>query len=129
MNTQAKTVMVVEDDALLLRAITTKLSLNGFTVLPYADGKMAIANLISKKDVPDIIWLDYYLGDINGMEFVTEMQTHSIDIPVVIVSNSANDTKVKTMLALGVKKYILKAHHRLDEIIIELQSLLPQLNT
>jgi DNA-binding NarL/FixJ family response regulator len=63
----------------------------------------------------------------NGMEFVTEVQKHAIEIPIVIVSNSASDTKVKTMLALGVKKYILKAHHRLEEIITELQTLLKEI--
>jgi DNA-binding response OmpR family regulator len=127
METKQKIVMVVEDEAMLLQAIVKKLTLNEFTVLPYSDGEKAVSDLISHTISPDIIWLDYYLGNMNGMEFVTQMREHSIDVPVVIVSNSANDTKVKTMLALGVKKYILKAHHRLEEIIIELQSLLKDL--
>lgn len=124
METKQKKVMVVEDEQLLLAAITKKLTLSGFDVLPYSDGKLAIDDLLSHKAIPDIIWLDYYLGKINGMEFVADMQSHSLNVPVVIVSNSASDTKVKTMLALGVKKYILKAHHRLEEIVFELQSLL-----
>lgn len=122
-----KTVMVVEDEKLLLDAISKKLTLNGFTVLPYSDGKLALSDLIAHVVSPNIIWLDYYLGATNGMEFVTQMHENNIDIPVVIVSNSASDTKVKTMLALGVKKYILKAHHRLEEIIVELQTILKDL--
>jgi len=128
MNQKKQTIMIVEDEEMLLHAISTKLTLNGYLALPYLDGKMGMADLISKKIYPDIIWLDYYLSNMTGMEFVNELKTHAIEIPVVIVSNSASDTKVKTMLALGVKKYILKAHHRLDEIIAELQQLLPQLN-
>lgn len=119
--------MVVEDEKLLLDAISKKLTLNGFTVLPYSDGKLALSDLIAHVVSPNIIWLDYYLGATNGMEFVTQMHEKNIDVPVVIVSNSASDTKVKTMLALGVKKYILKAHHRLEEIIVELQTILKDL--
>lgn len=122
-----KTIMVVEDENLLLDAISRKLTLNEFTVLPYSDGVQALSDLTNHVVSPDIIWLDYYLGTTNGMEFVTKMHEKNIDTPVVIVSNSASDTKVKTMLALGVKKYILKAHHRLEEIVIELQSILKNL--
>ena len=116
--------MVVEDEKLLLHAISKKLGLNGFAVLPYADGELAIADLLSHKASPDIIWLDYYLGIMNGVDFVTKMKENKLAVPVVIVSSSASDVKVKTMLALGVKKYILKAHYRLEDIITELHSLL-----
>ncbi len=117
-------IMVVEDERLLLEVISKKLMLNNFEVIPYLDGIAALTDLISLRVTPDIIWLDYYLGSINGMEFVTEMKKHAISLPIVIVSNSASDSKVKTMLALGVKKYLLKAHHRLEDIVSELNSLL-----
>ena len=38
-------------------------------------------------------------------------------IPVIVVSNSASEEKGKNMLALGVRKYLLKASYRLDELI------------
>lgn len=127
MEQQKNTIMVVEDEKLLLDAISKKLTLNGFTVAEYTNGITAITELISHTSTPDIIWLDYYLSDMNGLEFVTEMRKHGISIPVVIVSNSASDTKVKTMLALGVKKYLLKAHFRLEEIISELHSMVKEI--
>jgi DNA-binding response OmpR family regulator len=124
MNTIKKTILVIEDEKLLLEAISKKLTLNNFTVLSYSSGISAITDLISKRIAPDSIWLDYYLVDMNGMEFITEMQKQNITTPVIIVSNSTSDTKVKTMLALGVKKYILKAHHRLEDIILELKNIM-----
>lgn len=127
MNTQQKIVMVVEDEKLLLEAITKKLSISGYMVVAYSEGKRALQDLLLKKVVPDIIWLDYYLGDMNGIEFMQGLNTSSIAIPVLIVSNSADDHKVKTVLGLGAKKYILKAQYRLEEIISELQSLLKEL--
>jgi CheY-like chemotaxis protein len=49
-----------------------------------------------------------------------------INIPVLVVSNSASPEKVHNMLALGAKKYILKAEYRLDEIIKMIQSIIEQ---
>ena len=43
------------------------------------------------------------------------------DIPVVVVSNSASPDKVNNMMALGARKYLLKAEYRLDEIIVLLK--------
>jgi DNA-binding NarL/FixJ family response regulator len=55
----------------------------------------------------------------NGLAFMQTIKSNPKwdDIPVVMVSNSASPEKVHNMLALGVKKYILKAEYRLDEII------------
>ncbi|MBI3485521.1 hypothetical protein HY025_01100 [Candidatus Daviesbacteria bacterium] len=55
----------------------------------------------------------------NGLSFMQQIKKNPnwANIPVLVVSNSASAEKVHTMLGLGVKKYILKAEHRLDEII------------
>ena len=55
----------------------------------------------------------------NGLAFMQELKKNEkwANIPVLVVSNSASPDKVHNMLALGAKKYILKAEYRLDEII------------
>lgn len=111
--------MVVEDETLLLQAITKKLKLSGMDVLSCASGQQAVDYLNSVEELPDAVWLDYYLKDMNGLAFMQELKQNDkwTDIPVVVVSNSASPDKVHNMLALGAKKYILKAEYRLDEII------------
>lgn len=112
-------IMVVEDEALLLQAISKKLKLTGFDVLSCASGKQAIDYLQSLEAMPDAIWLDFYLKDMDGLAFMQQLQNNPKWklIPVLVVSNSAGPEKVKHMLELGARKYILKADHRLDEII------------
>lgn len=111
--------MVVEDETLLLQAITKKLKISGMDVLSCASGQQAIDYLKSLDELPDAIWLDYYLKDTNGLAFMQELKQNAswTDIPVLVVSNSASPDKVHNMLGLGAKKYILKAEYRLDEII------------
>ena len=113
------TIMVVEDEALLLQAITKKLKLSNLDVVSCASGEQAIDYLTSLDELPEAVWLDYYLKDMNGLAFMQKLKDDPrwSDIPVVVVSNSASPEKVHNMLALGAKKYILKAEFRLDEII------------
>jgi CheY-like chemotaxis protein len=111
--------MVVEDETLLLQAITKKLKLSNLDVISCASGQQALDYLESLDELPDAVWLDYYLKDMNGLAFMQTVKENPkwSQIPVVVVSNSASPEKVTNMLALGAKKYILKAEYRLDEII------------
>lgn len=111
--------MVVEDEVLLLQAITKKLKLSNFDVISCAGGQQAIDYLSNIDEMPDAIWGDFYLKDMNGLELITALKANPkwAAIPFIVVSNSASPDKVHNMLALGAKKYILKAEFRLDEII------------
>jgi CheY-like chemotaxis protein len=113
------TIMVVEDEALLLQAITKKLKMSGLEVVSCASGQQAIDYLESLDHLPDAVWLDYYLKDMNGLAFMQQLKETPkwSNIPVVVVSNSASPDKVHNMLGLGARKYILKAEYRLDEIV------------
>lgn len=119
MNTNEPLVMVIEDEEMLLAAITKKLQLAGLKVMSSMSGKQAVENLKKMQTPPDAIWLDYYLRDMNGLELMQELKKDEklANIPVVVVSNSVNSENVHNMLALGVKKYMLKAEYRLDDII------------
>jgi CheY-like chemotaxis protein len=119
MSKENPTIMVVEDETLLLQAITKKLKISGMDVLSCASGQQAVDYLKNLDELPDAVWLDYYLKDMNGLAFMQELKQNPAwtNIPVIVVSNSASPDKVSTMLALGARKYILKAEYRLDEII------------
>ncbi len=126
MSKESPTVMVVEDEVLLLQAVTKKFKLSNMDVLSCSSGEQAIDYLRNIDELPDAIMLDYYLKDMNGLAFLQEVKSHTTwaDIPVIVVSNSASPEKVHNMLALGAKKYILKAEYRLDEIIAMIRELI-----
>ncbi|HSX01233.1 MAG TPA: response regulator [Candidatus Saccharimonas sp.] len=128
MATATHTLMVVEDEALLLQAISHKLEMTGLKVLPFVNGNQALDYLRQDKPLPDCIWLDYYLQDSNGLEFMEEYAKHPdwAKVPVAVVSNSASDDKVKKMLALGARQYVLKAEHRLEDIVAIVQRLIDE---
>src|SRR5688572_5696180 len=108
MSSESRTIMVVEDEELLLQAITKKLKLSGLDVLSCSGGQQGLDYLNSLERMPDAIWLDYYLKDMNGLAFMQQLKENPkwADIPVLVVSNSASPEKVTNMLALGARKYI-----------------------
>lgn len=112
-------IMVIEDEQLLLEAIEKKLVSDGMGFEGFKTGEEAIKHLENTSDYPDVIWLDYYLTDMDGLDFMSKLKENEnwSKIPVVVVSNSASPDKVSQMLVLGVKEYILKAENRLDDII------------
>jgi DNA-binding response OmpR family regulator len=111
-------IMVIEDEDLLIQAIGRKLTTLGFETILCTSAKQALDYLKSVQELPQAIWLDFYLQDMNGLDFMSEIKKNSnwSEIPVFVVSNSASDEKKKKMLALGVREYFLKAQYRLDEI-------------
>ncbi|KKQ57045.1 MAG: Response regulator receiver protein [Candidatus Woesebacteria bacterium GW2011_GWC1_38_13] len=119
--------MVVEDESLLLEAIGKKLQREGYDVLLCTSAGQAVDYLKNmKENLPDVIWLDYYLTDMNGLEFMDLLGKNENwkRIPVIVVSNSASEQKVAALMKKGVKKHILKADYRLDEIVKIIESYL-----
>ena len=122
-------VVVVEDEELLLQVITKKLTTVGFDVISCKSAKQALDYLKGMEKSADVIWLDYYLEDgMNGLDFLREVSKDNTlsKIPVVVVSNSASEDKKSAMIALGAKRYILKAEHRLDEIVDQISEVVSE---
>jgi CheY-like chemotaxis protein len=119
MENTSYSILVIEDEELLLRAISKKLISEGYQAITCTSSRQAIDYLKNLERLPDAIWLDYYLGDMNGLEFMNELKKNQswTNIPVFVVSNSASPQKKSAMLALGAKNYLLKAEHKLDDII------------
>jgi len=119
--------MILEDEELLLNAIKKKLEVSGFNPLGFLGAQAAVSYLQNEaNELPDAVWLDYHLKDMDGLAFTKILKDtpRLSSIPIVVVSNSANDETVKNILALGVNKYILKAEHRLDDIIGVIENIL-----
>src|SRR3989344_4644932 len=130
MENRKKIILVVEDERMLLDAVQKKLTSSGYEVAPHSSALSALEYLKTSDRVPDAIWLDYYLEDMNGLEFMHKLTENEAwaNIPVIVVSNSASTPKVNAMVALGVKKYFLKAENKLEDIITSLSDVLSQKN-
>ena len=127
MTEDKKTVLIVEDEEVLVNAAKKKLELNGFNVVSARSVEQALGYLEDLEKV-DLVWLDHYLlGSKNGLDLVTKMKAEDSKwkgIPIFVVSNTATHDKVQGYLHLGVGKYFVKSNYKLDEIIKDVTAIL-----
>ena len=118
------TILLVEDELPLVRAIQKKLENHGFEVVTARKAEQALGLLEDVEGI-DLIWLDHYLlGKETGLEFVQKVKASEKwkDIPIYLVTNTATQGKIHTYMKLGVDKYYIKAGVRLDEVISEIEN-------
>ncbi len=114
---EGKKILIVEDDALLSEMLAGKFSSEKTTVDHAADGEQALTMLKGKKY--DLILLDIMLPKVDGFTVLNSLNDdpNSKGTPVIILSNLGQKNDVEKGLALGVKKYLVKAILSLDEVI------------
>jgi len=99
------TVLVIEDDTSLRRALRTSLKARGFEVLesPTAEeGLVLVAD-----DRPDVVLLDLGLPDLDGIEALRRMRSFS-DVPVVVLTARDRQQDKIEALDAGADDYVTK---------------------
>ena len=118
-STTPKTILLVEDDVALNRAVVFKLEQNGHRVTSVLRAEDALEALRSEHKNIDIIWLDLLLPGMNGIEFLAEIRKHEDykDLKVVICSVSGREESKGIARELGVVDYLVKSDYDLNTLV------------
>lgn len=118
-NTNSKTVLLLEDDAPLNRAIVMKLEQKGHHVISTMRAEDALEVLNAEHPNIDIVWLDLLLPGMNGIEFLAEVRKKPDykDLKVVICSVSGREESKGIARELGVADYLVKSDYPLESLI------------
>ncbi len=102
----AKSVLVVDDEQIVVEISKRKLEERGYKVYTAGNGNEALLCLKSK--IPDLILLDVQMPQMNGYSFIVEKvkTPEYADIPVVVMT--AYDEMDPLFRRHGVKSYLLK---------------------
>ncbi|WP_454698191.1 response regulator [Arthrobacter humicola] len=112
-----RTVLVVDDEAQLLRALQVNLQIEGYQVLTALDGTTAL--LHAEKNHPDLIVLDLGLPDINGVDVITRIRRSS-STPIIVLSARHGSVDKVRALDAGADDYVTKPFG-LDELLARLR--------
>ena len=119
MNTPSltKSVLVVEDDAFLVKAYQMKFQKEGLDVLVAKDGKEALSFL--EKEPPNVLLLDLMLPGMSGFELLTAIRANERwkNIRVLILSNLGQPQDIARGKELGVVEYIVKANVKIADVV------------
>ncbi len=77
-------ILLVDDDQELIRALSSWLDSEGFSIVPAFDGDQAMR--IIDKHVPDLVIADVSMPGMNGLALANELRP--MQIPVLLVSAS-----------------------------------------
>lgn len=110
-------VLIVEDDPVLLKMYTEKFGFEGFKVLNAKDGEEALKVSLTEKI--DIILLDIMLPRMSGTDYLEKFRQNpkGKDVPVVALTNLAEEAERQRALRLGVKEYLVKAMQTPDQVV------------
>lgn len=119
-----KRILIVDDEEILRKIYSDRLTFEGFTVETAADGEEALGKI--RTSPPNLILLDILMPKLNGLQVLEQLGTDTAlkAIPVIVLSNVANDENIKKALTLGAKDYLLKTNFSPNEIINKIKSLL-----
>jgi DNA-binding response OmpR family regulator len=108
------TVLVVDDDPVILKLLEVNFEMEGFTVILAHDGAEGIE--VARSEQPDIIVSDIMMPKQSGLELVAELKgdTSTSDIPIILLSAKAQNADVRSGMDAGADDYITKPFEPLD---------------
>jgi two-component system KDP operon response regulator KdpE len=106
-------IIVVDDEASILRTLKRNLSGRGYEVLTATTGEEALARI--EEVLPDLVILDLMLPGISGMEVCRRVREWS-QLPIIILSARGEEQQKVEALELGADDYLTKPFG-MDELV------------
>jgi DNA-binding response OmpR family regulator len=108
------TVLVVDDDPVILQLLHVNFEMDGFSVLAARDGEEALA--VARARQPDVIVTDVMMPRVSGLDLLAALREDPSTkaIPVLLLSARAQATDVREGLEAGADDYVTKPFEPLD---------------
>jgi UDP-3-O-acyl N-acetylglucosamine deacetylase len=119
-----KTILVVDDEDGVRDSVREVLSDEGYRVLDTADGTRVLD--IIREERPELVLLDIWMPQVDGIGLLKEIKTHEPEINVVMVSGHGNIHTAVTATKYGAFDFIEKPVS-LDGLLLTVQRALGEL--
>lgn len=114
------TVLVVEDEASFVEALTIGLRREGFEVVVAVDGAEALE--IFDATQPDIVLLDVMLPKVSGIDVCRQLRKKT-QVPIIMVTAKGAEIDTVVGLEVGADDYVTKPY-RLRELVARMRAVL-----
>ncbi len=120
-----KSVLLIEDDPLLIDIYTAKFKDAGFLTEVATDGENGLKKLKDKKF--DCLLLDIVLPQIDGWRVLRELKRNNEktkNLKIIILSNLGQREEVEKGMRMGAAKYLIKSRYTPSEVVEEIKKVL-----
>jgi DNA-binding response OmpR family regulator len=114
-------VLVVEDDAAILRGLKDNLEAESYEVLTAMDGQAAYRMIV--EETPDLVLLDLMLPKLSGYEVCRKVRDEGITTPIIMLTARGEETDRVLGLDLGADDYVTKPFS-IRELLARIRALL-----
>ncbi|WP_127783620.1 response regulator [Rhodococcus sp. X156] len=114
------TVLVIDDEPQILRALRINLSVRGYEVVTAATGAAALRAAAERR--PDVVILDLGLPDLDGTEVLAGLRGWT-SVPVIVLSARTDSADKVEALDAGADDYLTKPFG-MDELLARLRAAL-----
>jgi DNA-binding response OmpR family regulator len=116
-----KTILVVDDDASIIKGLQDVLTAEHYGVLTANTGAKGLQTATEEK--VDLVILDLRLPDKNGEDVCREIRQAGIDVPILMLSSKKRETDKVVGLELGADDYVTKPFS-IPELLARIKALL-----
>ena len=116
------TVLLVDDESVVLDTTSEMLREIGYSVLTVSSGAAAVELFRRRGSEIDAVVLDLSMPGMDGRACFMELRGIDAEIPVVLASGFSRDGRVQELLDLGVNEYLQKPY-RLNDLASTLRKL------
>lgn len=115
---EAPTVLIVDDDALVGEMYRLALDRAGYNAVVAKDGPAGLQ--MAAASTPAVIFLDIRMPRMDGIEVLQQLMAGEATrrIPIVMLSNYDDAAYIKQCLGLGAKEYLVKVNIRPADLAI-----------
>ena len=102
------TVLVIDDDPVIVKLLRVNFELEGFNVISAGDGREGVEMVRAER--PDVVVSDIMMPTMNGLELVSTLKSDpsTADLPVLLLSAKAQMADVQRGFELGADDYVTK---------------------
>jgi len=119
-------VLVIEDDAAILRGLADNLVHEGYEVLTATTGEAGYD--LQKSDKPNLIILDLMLPRMSGLELCRKLRGEGVQTPILMLTARSEESDRVIGLDLGADDYVTKPFS-LRELMARVRALLRRIQS
>jgi two-component system, OmpR family, alkaline phosphatase synthesis response regulator PhoP len=102
----AKSILIIEDDPVLLRGLKDNFEAQGYDVRTARDGQKGMDALLVAP--PDLLLLDLMLPKVNGYEICQTARSRHLEMPIIMVTAKGQEDDIVRGLDVGADDYVTK---------------------
>jgi len=110
-----KTILIIDDEPDICQSMSDIFSDEGYNVMTAGDGNEALEKL--EKETPDLIFLDIWLPDSDGLKLLPGLKQEHPQVPVIMISGHGTIETAVQATKLGAFDFIEKPLS-LDKLVI-----------